>query len=182
MLQICSILGSHFRGKTALSQSSIYIMSQERTLIPPSMGHGPASGQGPAGWCCDAWAHAHASVKAKSGWRFCQNLIDWGSGSCPKGKEVGVRCVLCQKNEGKEAGQKIYLGPHHMPTASFSVIQNWWKTQKTTFTGTHCQECCSSPKSWLLIECSQVYHFHTLLSLLTSTSTHSRANSQMTEY
>ena len=59
--------------------------------------------------------------------------------------------------------RKIYLGPHHMPTVSFSVIQNWWRTQKTTFTGIHCQERYSSQvltSHWM----QQVYHFHTVLS------------------
>ena len=81
-------------------------------------------------------------------------------------KEVGVGCVLCQKNEGREAGQKNIPGasPH-----AYCLILSHSELMENTKNYIHRY---TLPRTLLLPKVltshwmQQVYHFHTLLSLL----------------
>ena len=115
MLQTCSILVSHSRGKTALSQSSIYISCLRKGLSFSQHGL----------WACslDQVQYLGDTVMAGSHAHLCEGkewlevlpesnrMRKW---KLSQRKEVGIRCLLYQKNEGREAGQKNIPGasPH----------------------------------------------------------------------
>lgn len=149
------------------------------------MGHGLPMNQ--SQWLGDAvlplarpGSHAYL-CEDKHGWKFYQDLMEWGRGSCPRGKrwEEGMYCTRKMK-EGR-LGRKTYLGAHYLLTVSFLVILNQWKVQRNYIPRYTLPRVLSSPKSGI----SPVVRLSLPLPppcLSPPNSTPSRAKGQMTEY